>query len=242
MRRAWSRTKLRNELAGVLAGQDEFGVTVLRGTVLDNAALMGLLHRRLRHAGLHVINMDAMPASEPHAVGMAIADDVVTLDLRGRLDDQSASLLDGGQVIQESVTTTVRYRVASGSDLGALLNQVKRRSACNSCTWTSSIRRCPEAGRRPAQTGRTRSRPAVAGPSASSKWPICLTVRVTRVRSARARSRNPRCCPRPPPGVAGRLTTAAELVIRLARPTVRAAMRISGIRLGGVATWPSVLG
>ena len=115
---------LRNELAGVLAGQDEFGVTVLRGTVLDNAALMGLLHR-LRHAGLHVINMDAMPASEPHAVGMAIADDVVTLDLRGRLDDQSASLLDGGQVIQESVTTTVRYRVASGSDLGALLNQVE---------------------------------------------------------------------------------------------------------------------
>ena len=69
--------------------------------------------------------MDAMPASEPHAVGMAIADDVVTLDLRGRLDDQSASLLDGGQVIQESVTTTVRYRVASGSDLGALLNQVE---------------------------------------------------------------------------------------------------------------------
>ena len=116
--------ELRNELAGVLAGQDEFGVTVLRGTVLDNAALMGLLHR-LRHAGLHVINMDAMPASEPHAVGMAIADDVVTLDLRGRLDDQSASLLDGGQVIQESVTTTVRYRVASGSDLGALLNQVE---------------------------------------------------------------------------------------------------------------------
>ena len=116
--------ELRNELAGVLAGQDEFGVTVLRGTVLDNAALMGLLHR-LRHAGLHVINMDAMPASEPHAVGMAIADDVVTLDLRGRLDDQSASLLDGGQVIQESVTTTVRNRVASGSDLGALLNQVE---------------------------------------------------------------------------------------------------------------------
>ena len=116
--------ELRNELAGVLAGQDEFGVTVLRGTVLDNAALMGLLHR-LRHAGLHVINMDAMPASEPHAVGMAIADDVVTLDLRGRLDDQSASLLDGGQVIQESVTTTVRYRVATGSDLGALLNQVE---------------------------------------------------------------------------------------------------------------------
>ena len=116
--------ELRNELAGVLAGQDEFGVTVLRGTVLDNAALMGLLHR-LRHAGLHVINMDAMPASEPHAVGMAIADDVVTLDLRGRLDDQSASLLDGGQVIQESVTTTVRYRVASGSDLGALLNPVE---------------------------------------------------------------------------------------------------------------------
>ncbi len=116
--------ELRNELAGVLAGQDEFGVTVLRGTVLDNAALMGLLHR-LRHAGLHVINMDAMPASEPHAVCMAIADDVVTLDLRGRLDDQSASLLDGGQVIQESVTTTVRYRVASGSDLGALLNQVE---------------------------------------------------------------------------------------------------------------------
>lgn len=116
--------ELRNELAGVLAGQDEFGVTVLRGTVLDNAALMGLLHR-LRHAGLHVINMDAMPASEPHAVGMAIADDVVTLDLRGRLDDQSASLLDGGQVIQESVTTTVRYRVASGSDLGALLNQIE---------------------------------------------------------------------------------------------------------------------
>ena len=116
--------ELRNELAGVLAGQDEFGVTVLRGTVLDNAALMGLLHR-LRHAGLHVINMDAMPASEPHAVGMAIADDVVTLDLRGRLDDQSASLRDGGQVVQESVTTTVRYRVASGSDLGALLNQVE---------------------------------------------------------------------------------------------------------------------
>ena len=116
--------ELRNELAGVLAGQDEFGVTVLRGTVLDNAALMGLLHR-LRHAGLHVINMDAMPASKLHAVGMAIADDVVTLDLRGRLDDQSASLLDGGQVIQESVTTTVRYRVASGSDLGALLNQVE---------------------------------------------------------------------------------------------------------------------
>ena len=116
--------ELRNELAGVLAGQDEFGVTVLRGTVLDNAALMGLLHR-LRHAGLHVINMDAMPASEPHAVGMAIADDVVTLDLRGRVDDQSARLLDGGQVIQESVTTTVRYRVASGSDLGALLNQVE---------------------------------------------------------------------------------------------------------------------
>ena len=116
--------ELRNELAGVLAGQDEFGVTVLRGTVLDNAALMGLLHR-LRHAGLHVINMDAMPASEPHAVGMAIADDVGALDLSGGLDDQSASLLDGGQVIQESVTTTVRYRVASGSDLGALLNQVE---------------------------------------------------------------------------------------------------------------------
>ena len=114
------------DATGVVSDElrDEFGVTVLRGTVLDNAALMGLLHR-LRHAGLHVINMDAMPASEPHAVGMAIADDVVTLDLRGRLDDQSASLLDGGQVIQESVTTTVRYRVASGSDLGALLNQVE---------------------------------------------------------------------------------------------------------------------
>lgn len=116
--------ELRNELAGVLAGQDEFGVTVLRGTVLDNAALMGLLHR-LQRAGLRVVNMDAMPASEPDTVDMAVADDLVTLDLKGRLDDHLASLLDGGRVIQESVTTTVRFRVASGGDLGALLNRVE---------------------------------------------------------------------------------------------------------------------
>ena len=45
--------ELRNELAGVLAGQDEFGVTVLRGTVLDNAALMGLARdQHGRHARL----------------------------------------------------------------------------------------------------------------------------------------------------------------------------------------------
>lgn len=117
--------ELRSELVGVLAGQDQFAVTVLRGTVLDNAALMGLLHR-LQRSGLQVVNMDAMPPAEPDArSGPVAAEDIVTLDLKGPLDDQAASLLDGGRVIQESVTTTVRFRVTPGSDLGALLNRVE---------------------------------------------------------------------------------------------------------------------
>ncbi|MGB3954303.1 MAG: hypothetical protein WBL05_03300 [Brooklawnia sp.] len=117
---------LRAELAGVLAGQQEADVTMLSGVVLDAAALMGLLHR-LHHAGLSVVSMDAVPATEDDASWAlgTLGEVLVTMDLRGMLDDVLVSLLGDGQVVDEFTTTTIRFRLAPGAALAQLLNRIE---------------------------------------------------------------------------------------------------------------------
>lgn len=117
---------LRIELAGVLAGQQQADVTMLSGVVLDGAALMGLLHR-LHHAGLSVVSMDALPATEDDAswASSEPSEVLVTMDLRGWLDDVVVALLGDGQVVDEFTTTTIRFRIAAGGDLTQLLNRIE---------------------------------------------------------------------------------------------------------------------
>lgn len=117
---------LRLELAGVLADEDESVVTLFRGNVLDKAAFMGLLHR-LRHAGLRILNVDALP--DPNDAIPAEPQDhhevIATVDIAGRIDNRIASLLGEGQVIRELTTSTVLFRLEVESELFAVLEMIE---------------------------------------------------------------------------------------------------------------------
>lgn len=118
--------ELRRELAGVLTDVDETTVTLLRGSVVDNAALMGLLHR-LRLAGLRIMNVDALPDPDDlvETDRLSPPELVATLDVAGEIDQRLSLLLGEGRVIREFTTSTVLFRLGVDADLSGVLDLIE---------------------------------------------------------------------------------------------------------------------
>lgn len=108
-----------------LPGFEESGdgsLVVLRGVVVDQPALLGVLER-LRRAGLHIRDVERVsPEGPTEAGGPAVA--VARFEFTGMVADLLRITLAEAQLVEDSATTTME--VALGDDDDALFGLLAR--------------------------------------------------------------------------------------------------------------------
>jgi hypothetical protein len=116
------------ELAGFRAVPDAGGV-VLRGAVVDQAALMGVLCR-LRRAGLSVRDVDKVPAPSAVAKEQPVRHRnapgaVARIAIVGNVADLLEGAFGSVSVMEEPATTTIEIGVRDTAELYAVLDRLE---------------------------------------------------------------------------------------------------------------------
>lgn len=113
----------RAELSGFQKSHDR-PMVVLRGCVVDQPALLGLLER-LRRAGLRICDVEhatRLPASEPTGSTTAVA----RLELTGRVGDLLRLTLGETCLFESPATTTAEFALRDEDELRELVARVER--------------------------------------------------------------------------------------------------------------------